>query len=68
MYRARGLASAAAALTLLILPVSGLYRTLAGAVSQGNELEQWEHVRRHEQRFIQALRSSTAAEDDDASI
>ena len=60
-------AAAASALVFFVVSFAGLARTVvSGLAVQGDEL-QWALVVRHEQRFLQALRSGTSAEGDDAS-
>ena len=53
------------ALSFFALPsIAGLVRTFETGLSVGDQ--QWDHVLKHEQRFIQALTAGTAAEGDDA--
>ena len=52
------------------LALSGLSRVLSdGLRLQGDDVAVWSHISKHEQRFVQALRASTASEgDEDASV
>ena len=49
-----------------LVPLFGVARTFATALQATNDA-QWEQVSAHEQRFIQSMRSGTAAEGDDSS-
>jgi hypothetical protein len=60
-------AATASALALFAVSFAGLARTLVSGLSVEGDEMQWAHVVRHEERFLQALRSGTAAEGDDAS-
>jgi len=53
------------AFSFIALPsIAGLVRTFETGLSAGDQ--QWDHVLKHEQRFILALTAGTAAEGDDA--
>ena len=53
----------------LALAVAGFAAASAAglALAINDDDDAWEHVRQHEQRFLQALRQGSAAEGDDAS-
>ena len=46
---------------------AGLARVITTGLAINDDDDAWEHVRQHEQRFLQALRQGSAAEGDDAS-
>lgn len=60
----RFLVSALSSAVVLTLVTVGILRTFREALEHPSD--QWAHVLRHEQRFIEALRSTTSAEGDDA--
>ena len=64
MRRTAGLALAATCTVIALPCFAGLVRTFDTGLSAGED--QWNHVIKHEQRFIQALKAGTAAEGDDA--
>ena len=60
------LAGAFVATTAAALAVSrNLYRVIDDGLHISDDVKQWAHVTKHEERFRQALSAGTAAEDQD---
>ena len=60
-------AAAAASALAFAFASAGLARTILTGLAIDDDSQQWRHVVKHEQRFLQALRQGTSAEADDAS-
>ena len=68
MDDARRRAATAAVAAAVGLIASGIARIFSDGLALSTDDAQWSLVRRHEERFVQALRANSAAEGDDSSI
>ena len=64
----RRAATAAVAAAVGLISLSGIARIFSDGLALSTDDAQWSLVRRHEERFVQALRANSAAEGDDSSI